>query len=148
MLSICQNPELSPQGPFIQQLWPMSPRQPNETAKNLDAPASDWKTGLATAWKEHYECLSNVEFNWDPNFLTGLSLPRRRPGNPHTTWAGDQGHQYDEMWQGCWYTPDRSWNLESLLNWRGLADPWSNRGYHPFQEEHYWMGAEYHRLSL
>ena len=145
---------------YLSKSWAKSSRTLHPAALTYAASPTKWdaktwmlqlvtgRPGLATAWKEHYECLSNVEFNWDPDFLTVLSLPHRRPGNPHTSWAGDQGHQYDEMWQGCWYTPDRSWNLESLSGWRGLAGPCSNRGYHPFQEEPYWMDAEYHRLSL
>ena len=77
-----------------------------------------------------------------------LSLSRGRPGPPHPTWAGDQGHEADEMLQGCWCIHDRSWNAKSLWSWRGSADSWSNRGYHPFWEDPCWMGGEYHRLLL
>ena len=52
------------------------------------------------------------------------------------------------MWQGCYYILDHSWNTESLWSWIGSVDPWSNRGYHPFQEDPYWMGGEYHHLPL
>ena len=36
----------------------------------------------------------------------------------------------------------------SIRWWRGPADLWPNRGYHPFREDLYWMGGEYHRLPL
>ena len=45
------------------------------------------------------------------------------------------------MWQG-------SWNAESLWSSKGSADLWSNRGYHPFQEDPYWMAGEYYCLPL
>ena len=41
------------------------------------------------------------------------SLSRGRPVPSHTIWAGDQGHQADEMWQGCWYITDCSWKLKA-----------------------------------
>ena len=37
---------------------------------------------------------------------------------------------------------------ESLWSWRGSADSWANGGYHPFWEDPYWIGAEYHLLPL
>ena len=61
--------------------------------------------------------------------------------------AGDQGHQADLIWQG-WYIPNHSWKAESLWGWWGTADPCSNRGYHPFLEDPYWMRWEYHRVPL
>ena len=36
----------------------------------------------------------------------------------HDNSRGDQSHQADEIWQGCWYIPDRIWNAESLRSCR------------------------------
>ena len=92
-----------------------------------------------------YDGLSNVEFYWDPDSLTEVYPVE---ACPPPTWAGDQGDQANEIWQGCWYIPDGSWNAESLWSWRGSADLWFNRGYHPFQADSYWIGGEHHHHGV
>ena len=52
---------------------------------------------MKVAWKEHYERLSNVEFDWEPDSLMEV-YPVEGPAHPHPTWAGDQGHQAYEKW--------------------------------------------------
>ena len=50
-----------------------------------------------TAWKEHSKCLSNTEFNWDPDSLTEVHPTLHVP-------LSDQGDQAYEVWQGCRYS--------------------------------------------
>ena len=150
---IWQNPRLNK---FSRTLQPAAltflPRQPNQ-ARKPGCPR--WETCLQwcydtgelclddrakqAAWKEHYyERLSNVEFDWDPDSLTEV-YPIEGPPTSHFSW---------------WSRPSSWWNVarlivaEILWSWRGSANLWSNRGYHPFQEDPYWMGGEYHCLLL
>ena len=37
---------------------------------------------------------------------------------PHPARVGGHVHEADEIWQGCWYTPDHNWNAERLCCWR------------------------------
>ena len=96
-----------------------------------------WTTGLRKYPCTSWHSLAPLECGL--RLRPGLpqeSLSRERPGPQHPTWAGDQIHSAVEAWQDCWCTPDRSWNVESLWHhrWRGPADPWPNREYHPLRE--------------
>ena len=105
-----------------------------------------WTTGPSKLPGKNTMSASQM-FDWDPYSLTEVySLEGPPPPPPHPIWAGDQCHQADEIWQGCGYIPDHSWNAESLWSWRGSADLLSHRGYHPFWEDPYWMGGEHHHV--
>ena len=65
------------------------------------------RPGLATAWKEHYECLSNIEFNRDPDF------PHSSKSTPQKAWQPT----YLMSW---WSRPSIWWNVARLL-----VHPWS-----------------------
>ena len=81
------------------------------------------KEAKQAAWKEDYERLSNVEFRWDPDSLKEIHPMEGTAPKCHLNW---------------WYRPSSWWNVAKLLaGWRGSADPWSNRGYHPLWENPY-----------
>ena len=88
-----------------------------------------------------------------PTSAPSPSGARRTP-----CWARRWGKNV--QWSMKAWSRNRSWGdlpmkfktfvlrAESLWSWRGSADSWSNGGYHPFWEDPYWMGAEYHLLPL
>ena len=127
--------------------WTISLRQLKWNAKTWFSKARNlstialgsfiWMTGLSkytgTSW--HSWAPLECGLRLRPG-LPQESLSRERPGPQHPTWAGDQIHSAVETWQDCWYTPGRSWNVESLWyqRWRSPADPWPNQEYHPLRE--------------
>ena len=158
MLSIRQNPKLNKESqktfpsPSLSDLFHLANliRRKNLDVKGKEHVNNDAGklcldySATQAAWKRHHEYLLNLGFHHTPS----QKFTIWKAGPKHPIWAGDQGHQADEMWQGCWYIPDHNWNAESLWSWRGSADPWSNQECHSFLENPYRMGGEYHCISL
>ena len=58
------------------------------------------------AWKENYDRLSNVEFNWDSDSLSEVYPVEGLAPTSHLSWWSRPSNLWDV--QGCWYIPDRS----------------------------------------